>query len=666
MILPKAPGLAGCTVISYYRRLLQKVSAYEGKTSRLPEATLLLIHDHSPTNSSINATLSASGLLSPSLQRSKYQDCTLTPTPPWQQSLGIITSSAEQEDGCSTQDSGDENSRQTDSSITSHPAQRGCLEDHNIIQERSPLLSAEHSFCGNPSIVKNPNSSVKKAVGNGPILNTFSPSQPECERYSASVTELCPRQLNRTLLSSSLAWDDLPFSESLAAFLCEENRDFFSETESNQAVQKETPRKTLETSNSATDSTSACQRNTHMTHSYSQIFLDITNTHGSDGADRHDLSKQASKNPLERINRSEERNLCSHEYDQQDEEDSSQCYDKDEEQLQGDAYNCSADLFSSSPMISTNTEMLNTNGESVRTTTEASPLFTKLDQQHQHDENVNVACSTPAKHNLKRSKCTNRDSLIPQITQDLEFIPPSQSTPIVKVGAMSKSPAYLDRQLTGNFRSQFDNQDSGAFSVNLHQLDSKKQAKTLTSVVCKLNTLKANKLFQCDRQSAKEDSMRSRTSSRCSYRPTPERRLWKPNKQNHLQAEQLMRVQKEDLNLESAGTVNHQLNSRVYRGTVCNDDDSEVIVPPTPAGRTQFSATPRRKRQTDTSSSSLGSAWDEQQGVKCKRTLLDQTCASSHRGKTVLKGSLDGSNDFLLDSENQTCDWSRDLFSDSV
>ncbi|XP_023153834.2 DNA damage-induced apoptosis suppressor protein [Amphiprion ocellaris] len=665
MILPKAPGLSGCTVISYYRSLLQKVSEYEGKASRLPEATLLLIPDHSPTSSSINASFSATGLLTPSLQRSKHRDCTLTPTPPWQQSLGIITSSAEQEDCCSTQDSGDENSRQTDNSIKPHPAQRGYLENHNIIKERSLLLSAEHSFCSNPPIVKNPNSSVEKAVGNSPVLNTwFSPSQPECKRCSGDVTELCPKQLNRTLLSCSLAWEDLPFSESFTAFLCEENKDFdiVSETESNRNVQKETPRKTLE----ITNSTSACQRSTRTTHSYSQIFLDITNTHGSDGADRHDLSNQVLKNPLERINRSEERNLCSHEYDQQDEEDSSQCYEKEEEYLQGDAYNCSADLFSSSLMISTNAEMLNTNGETVRIATEASPLFTKLDQQHQHDQNANVTYSTPAKHKLKRSKCTNRDSLIPQITQDVEFVPPSQSTPIVKVGAISRSPAYLGTNLTGEFRSQLDNQDSGAFCGNLHELDSKKQAKILTSVGCKLNTFKANKLFQCDRQSTKEDSVWNRTSSRRSYRPTPERKFWKPNKhKKHLQAQQLLRVQREDLNLESAGTVNHKLDSRVYHGTVCNDD-SEVIVPPTPAGKTQFSATPRRRKQTDTSSSSLGSAWDQQQGVNCKRALLAQACTSSHKSKTVVEGSLDGSNDYPLDNENQTCDWSRDLFSDSV
>lgn len=197
---------------------------------------------------------------------------------------------------------------------------------------------------------------------------------------------------------------------------------------------------------------------------------------------------------------------------------------------------------------------------------------------------------------------------------------------------------------------------SGALYRNLHELDSKKQAKTPTSVLCKSNTFKANKLFQCDRKSRKENLVWSRTSSRCSYRLTPERRSWKLDEhKKHLQARQHLRGRREALNLGSAGTITHKCDSRV-----CDDEDSEVIVPPTPAGKS--SATPRRRRQTDTSSSSL----ELGDGFNCKRTLLDQTHTSSQRGEAVLERSLDGSNDCLLDNESQTCDWSRDLFSDSV
>ncbi|XP_071346253.1 DNA damage-induced apoptosis suppressor protein isoform X2 [Trachinotus anak] len=109
MILPKAAGLTGCTVVSYYQILLQKAAEYElgstdpSKTSRPPETSLLLIPHQSPASSFSNDTISASGLFSLSPQRLQHQDCTLTPTPPWQQSLGLVTSSAEQEESCSTQ-----------------------------------------------------------------------------------------------------------------------------------------------------------------------------------------------------------------------------------------------------------------------------------------------------------------------------------------------------------------------------------------------------------------------------------------------------------------------------------------------------------------------------------------------------------------------------------
>lgn len=75
MVLPKATGLRGCTVVSYYRILLQKAAEYElgstgpSKTSTPPATTLLLIPCQSPASSFNNATLSASGLLSQSLQR---------------------------------------------------------------------------------------------------------------------------------------------------------------------------------------------------------------------------------------------------------------------------------------------------------------------------------------------------------------------------------------------------------------------------------------------------------------------------------------------------------------------------------------------------------------------------------------------------------------------
>lgn len=75
MILPKAAGLEGCTVVSYYRILLQKAADFElgstdpSKASRPPATDLLLIPCNSPGRSFNNISLCADGFLSRSLQR---------------------------------------------------------------------------------------------------------------------------------------------------------------------------------------------------------------------------------------------------------------------------------------------------------------------------------------------------------------------------------------------------------------------------------------------------------------------------------------------------------------------------------------------------------------------------------------------------------------------
>ncbi|XP_071400515.1 uncharacterized protein ddias [Centroberyx affinis] len=157
IILPKAAALGGCTLISYYRTLLQKAAEYPlgstdpSKTSGPPATSLLLIPHHSPASSLNNTTLPASCLLSQSPQRSRHQDCTLSPTPPWQQSLGLVTSSAEQEEGCSTQDSGNENGRQTHNKRPPHQTPyytqqmqpQPCPQEKFLEAGRASTLSAD-------------------------------------------------------------------------------------------------------------------------------------------------------------------------------------------------------------------------------------------------------------------------------------------------------------------------------------------------------------------------------------------------------------------------------------------------------------------------------------------------------------------------------------------
>ncbi|XP_034736106.1 DNA damage-induced apoptosis suppressor protein isoform X1 [Etheostoma cragini] len=655
MILPKAAGLGGCTVVSYYRILLQKAAEYElestdpSKTSRPPATTLLLIPRRFQASSFNNATLSASGLLSQSPQSSQNQDGTLTPTPPWQQSLGLVTSSAEQEEGYSTQDSGDENRRQTDNYKTPHHAQRAYLENHQVTEERamSPLLSLECSSSSSPRFTKCPFSSIEKAVGNTPTLNTwFSPPSPGHNSSKGFST----RQLTKAFLSSSLVWEDLPFSESLTAFLCEENKgfDIVGETESHLNVQsqEETKRTNLEIGkqdkNISHKSTSVCQSNTQLTDSHSQLLLDITNTSASNG---YDFSDQVHKNPNGFASMSQAKNMWSNECYQKDEKASSRSFENEEkEQLEGDTYNCSADLFSGSLIIDMNTDQLNTHAETFRTATEACPLLPELNKQHLRSKNGTP--STPDKQKWKRYKCIKRDSLIPSGTQELDFIPSSQSTPIVKVAVVKGPPVSSYR--TGN----------------LPQLDGKKTART-TSSLCKLNCVSANQLIQCGRVSTNENMMWT---------------SWKPDKhKNHLLAQQHLMVQRGALNSESTGKTNHKCDSSDCDVTVYDYEDDALIVPPTPAAKTQLSGKiRRRRRQTNTSSRTLGYSCEEQQGdgVDCKRNRLNNTLTSSRRGlaahtgncesETVNEGSLVRSNCYLLDDDNEACDWSRDLFSDSV
>ncbi|XP_039990733.1 uncharacterized protein ddias isoform X2 [Xiphias gladius] len=689
MILPKAAGLGGCTVVSYYRILLQKAAEYElgstgpSKPCRPPETTLLLIHHHSLASSFSNATLSASGLLSQSLQRSQHEDCTLTPTPPWQQSLGLVTSSAEQEEGYSTQDK----------TPHVHHHVRGCLENHKATEERTLLspLSLEHRTYSSPSFAKYPHTSIEKAVEKNPILTTwFSPTQPGHKRglsLSYKAKRFSTRQLAKTFLSSSLAWDDLPFSESLAEFLGEENKDFdiVSETDPHLKVQnqKETVRNNLEIRsqdmNLSIESTSFYQSNTDITESHSLMLLDITNKPAlNNGGDKHDLSDQVCKNSVGCLNKSQARSICFHQCNQEDEEASSLSFEnKEEEQLEGDTYNCSADLFGSSVMIEMNTKTLSMYAETVRTTSEACMLLSSPDKQHLRNEKAGVPHSTPDKQKLKSNKHINRDSLIQPGTQDLDFIPPAQSTPIVKAAVVSGSPASSYSPSTlGEFSSQPDCQDLCAFYSDLPELDSRNPAR-ITSSQCRLNTVSANQLSQCVKESTKENLVWGMTSSRHDHRLTPKKRFWESNKHKDHMFQQHLTAKRGDLNLGSTLMITNKCDSSVCDVTVCEYKDNEVIVPPTPAAKTRLNVKFRRRRQTDKSSGDLESTWKAQQGdgVNCKRTLLDQTFTSSQRGliqtgncdsEIVDEGSLDGSSGYLLDDENQACDWSRDLFSNSV
>ncbi|XP_061880512.1 DNA damage-induced apoptosis suppressor protein isoform X1 [Entelurus aequoreus] len=200
MISPKAIGLEGCSVISYYRILLrrtveQRVSTDPNKSCTISSTPL--IPQDSPASSFSHVMLSH--LVSHPLPRSQYHDSTLTPTPPWQQSLGLVTSSAEQEQEVdrSTCDVNEQ---------TVGPVERGCDVNCNTKEEKKSSF-AEYSSVRN-------------------VLNCLNSSTPPWLSSEQKVS----LQLNDSTTSSSLVWEDLPFSESLEQFLSEEDKYFNTET----------------------------------------------------------------------------------------------------------------------------------------------------------------------------------------------------------------------------------------------------------------------------------------------------------------------------------------------------------------------------------------------------------------------------------------------------
>ncbi|XP_013880484.1 DNA damage-induced apoptosis suppressor protein [Austrofundulus limnaeus] len=512
MILPKASGLSGCTVLSYYQALLQKASEYE-EGSADPAAPLLL--DPGTSSSFSTAPPWASGLLSQSQLRPQNLDLSLTPTPPWEQSLGVVTSSAEQEEeeeGCSAQDGGHAENSKT-------PLCE--LEKHKVAEERTSLLRSEQSLNNSP-FVGYPNLYFGATVGNSFSVNScFSPFQPVRKRYSVPQKESSTSQLTRSVLSSSSAWEDLPFSESLTEFLHKQDNDFeaLGEIKPSLNVQneKQTARTYLESTNPAVRLTSARQRNTRVRRSRSFTLSDISNTPAPGGGDRPDPSIQEHDGP-------EDENVNSHERVSENDKSFSTREEK-EEQLEEDSYNCSADLFSDE----------NTDAESVRSTAR-----TCLSEQQRPRAESDTQL-TPQKQ-LQISKCSKRDSLALHGAEHLDFVPPSQSTPVVKPSAVTRSLSASRRNVTG------------------------------------------------------EISIKMLAWSRRSNRSASGRRFRKSEEhKNQLQGGQD----------ESTRAADHERDSRVGHVTVCDLEDDEGVVAPTPDGKTQRAAS-RRRRRTASSSSDLG------------------------------------------------------------
>lgn len=638
MILPEAARLEGCAVVTYYEKLLKKAldshCTYldDSRPSIFPTTQLLLTPHHS-TISSFDSTLPSPQFLFPSTHWSRHIDSVLSLTPPWQQSLEVVTSSAEQKESDSLQDCGDKTSIQIDNSAISHQVCRGCQQKHAPTEKKS-VFHFEESL-SSPSYDQYQNSLKKSARTSSKLSTSFTLSEAAHSIHDDKVTELSPKELTRTLLSSSVDWEDLPLSESLTEFICGGNKDFniVVDTEPNIIVlhQKNSAGSLMEMKNLTNETTFAGQRYTQLTESHSQILRDVNNVPNDHG--RQEFSKQESKSMI---------------FPQFDNQNEFKLHFENEEQHSiEDGYNCSADLFGNSSLVCVNAKMLSSKAEIVGTTTEVCPLSLNPD---------------PKPLNQSSSKNYSRDSLTIQ-----DFIPSSQSTPNIKA-CMSHLFKSACRKLTHEFSSEADRQYSEGYFENMCELNSKKTV-SATFLHPQLNSLvSAGQLSQCGNTYANEKPILSTTPSRWSYKRMGRWLRKLDENKNPLPSHRYFGMQKRRRNLQLSGAMSHRHVSGVLTESVSDNDSSEMLVPPTPVRKSLQSVPQHETQQPADCSSPLSSSIVQQQRVTddCKITVI-----SAHRGEGPTEcvandGNLDLSNDFLPVFESWKGDWSRDLFSDSV
>lgn len=326
-----------------------------------------------------------------------HRDSILSPTPPFQQSLGLVTSSAEQE-CCSYQDGVDRNHSQTGEFHTPRPSRRHCPDDPS----HSDSILTPLSFSSPPA----PNRShmtFREESGDSSSIN--SRLNFTAAGNKSKATGSASRELDEPSLADSVVWEDLPFSESLSKFLCEENtfdHGIKSEEEVNVENQVETPKNSSKSKskerNLKTLKTLSLQ--TQMADRRSQTLVNITNT-GHIASDYHELPGQ-----LRSVTRRHSKNLTFEEHNLEDAKKISLDVER-EETFGRDSYNFSADLFNSSLVNNVTTNA--------------------------HTETVTASFPELAAAGQKSPEsATMRESFIPADIQDLDFVPPSQSTPIVR------------------------------------------------------------------------------------------------------------------------------------------------------------------------------------------------------------------------------------------
>lgn len=236
--------------------------------------------------------------------------------------------------------------------------------------------------------------------------------------HISKASGLCHRELNEASPADPVDWENLPFSEGLSMFLCDENTlCTVSKTKSHLNLQYrvETPKN----NSSLIQENNFCQallprRPTQMADRRSQTWLNITNR-GHVAGDHRDLPDHVRRTTMRSVSRRQSKNPTFEKPHLEDSKTRLESFDGGNEEAFGrDSYNFSADLFSSFLASNVSTDA--------------------------HAETVTAffPAETAAGRRSPESR-TMRESLVPADGQDLDFVPPSQSTPIVKAAGARDS-----------------------------------------------------------------------------------------------------------------------------------------------------------------------------------------------------------------------------------
>lgn len=447
---------------------------------------------------------------------------------------------------------------------------------------------------------------------------------PWSPRHTSPAKGLSTKDLTEPSTSSSVAWDDLPFSESLMEFLCEKQGCDVTEPEENAHNKKDTPRITPQEHIFSIHSSPASASD-HL-----RVLMDITNTPGVKEADGRGFSKLVGKSHVTSVN------ACSY-----------GCNEEKEEHFEEEFYNCSADLFSNSVPVNTVT---GTPNRMVRSITKTRLL---LSDKRPTSVTMTVSGVTPSKHKLTQKRNDNKDSLLPPDTPQLDFIPLSQSTPVMRAGA----PASYRCSTSVGLSSLPDIRESSG-------LESHTPAKISLSL-CKCDPI-VWPLNHHELSKTTSDSHSDKFALKLQF--------WKPEvTERHLLPLQCRKLPRAAPNIAPTENSNNTWDTDSGYVPACGGNN-KMLIPPTLRAESQPSGDHRKRSHADNSSPNLDCVWEEEQedGVNCGGTARNQTftslCSwlnSTQDSEAVVEAVLGAFSPYLLD-ESKARDMSRDLFSDSA